>query len=54
MNLNIEEQIPVKSKIYRDKQIYIPENVRRFLEWNIGDKIEMFATKEGVFIRKDD
>lgn len=52
MNLNIEGQIPIISKIYRGQQIYMPVDIQEALKWNVGDKIEMFATTEGIFLRK--
>lgn len=52
MNLNIENQIPIISKVYRDKQIYLPVSIQKGLNWKTGDKLEMYATTEGIFLRK--
>ena len=51
MNLNIENQIPILSKVYKDMQIYLPVSIQKGLNWKVGDKIEMFATTEGIFLK---
>ena len=52
MNLNIENQIPILSKVYKDMQIYLPVSIQKGLNLKVGDKIELFATTEGIFLKK--
>lgn len=52
MQLNIEEQIPINTKIIRDYQIVIPVDVRKNMGWEIGDKLHLYATTKGIFIKK--
>ena len=51
MQLNIEEQIPITTKFYRNNMVLIPATVRSFLEWNEGDELQIYATTKGIFIK---
>ena len=53
MKLNIEEQIPIKTKLYRNNMIQIPISIRSQMNWNEGDRLEMFATTKGIFFKKE-
>ena len=54
MQLKIEEQIPIQTKVYRNNMIIIPAGVRKLLNWGEGDKLELYATKKGIFFRKEE
>ena len=52
MQLNIEEQIPIKTKIYKFDRVMIPATVKRALNWEVGDELELYATTKGIFVTK--
>lgn len=52
MQLNIEEQLPISTKIYKNNLIMIPISARNLLNWNEGDKLELYPTTKGIFITK--
>ena len=52
MNLEIEEQIPLKIKLSSQCQIAIPKDIRTFLNWQGEDELELYATTKGLFMKK--
>lgn len=52
MQLNIEEQIPIKVKVYKYDRIVIPVDVKKTLNWKEGDELNLYATTKGIFINK--
>lgn len=54
MDIIIEKQLPVKTKIYRGDQVYIPKIFRNHLKWRIGDNVKVYLVKGGLFIEKGD
>lgn len=53
MQLKIEEAIPIKAKMFSNNFIFMPKTIREALKWRAGDNLTIYATKQGIFIRKE-
>ena len=54
MKLNIEEQIPIRAKFLNANRIFIPGEIKKALNWEIGDELELYATEKGIFLRRSE
>ena len=54
MLLKIDGQIPNKVKLFGTYQISIPTRIRGELGWKPGDTIQVYTTKKGIFLKKEE
>ena len=54
MQIQIEDQIPTPIKMFSNHYIAIPKNIRNALNWKGGDMLSIYATKKGIFLKKEE
>lgn len=52
MEIIIPKQIPIKTKLYGNGCIRLTDDMREYLNWSVGHKLEAYFTDEGIFFMK--
>lgn len=52
MEIKLEEIVPRKIKLSRSCQVFIPTDMRDFLGWSGGQFLEVYPTRQGIFIKE--